>query len=196
MTDSLSIQTLLLSAGAAKRFGQAKQCVLIEGKALLVHTLELYSTFTPVLCVLGANNTEVSQLLPAGQERVLATQWQAGMGASIKAGIEALDGRATHICIALADQIGISSPELIRFFNEVEAFPQSIIAAGYRDVVGAPAVFPVRYATELAGLQGERGARSLLATHADNVRTVPMPGAAYDIDTQADLAAWLARQAQ
>jgi molybdenum cofactor cytidylyltransferase len=66
--------------------------------------------------------------------------------------------------------------------------PDRIVAAQYTGTTGAPAIFPSELFGELAALQGDRGARALLSLHADRVVAVPMPSAALDVDTPADLA--------
>jgi molybdenum cofactor cytidylyltransferase len=48
-------------------------------------------------------------------------------------------------------------------------------------------VFPVDLFDELAQLQGDRGARTLLSRHPGRVVGVSMPSAALDIDTPADI---------
>jgi molybdenum cofactor cytidylyltransferase len=40
---------------------------------------------------------------------------------------------------------------------------------------------------ELAALQGDRGARTVLARYSERVVAVPMPSAALDVDTPDDL---------
>ncbi|MCE7896899.1 MAG: nucleotidyltransferase family protein, partial [Gammaproteobacteria bacterium PRO8] len=57
---------------------------------------------------------------------------------------------------------------------------------------GVPAIFPRHSWPALMRLQGDRGASGLLAAAA-TLTTVPMPSAASDIDTRADLERWSGR---
>ena len=61
---------------------------------------------------------------------------------------------------------------------------------------GHPVVFPARCLAEMAALQGDEGARAVLAAH--EVAHVALPGrrAVTDLDTPEDWAAWRAREAR
>ena len=61
-----------------------------------------------------------------------------------------------------------------------------IVAAFYAGVVGIPALFPVSYSPALLGLEGDSGARKILATE-QSVLSLDMPMAQLDVDTREDL---------
>jgi CTP:molybdopterin cytidylyltransferase MocA len=52
---------------------------------------------------------------------------------------------------------------------------------------GPPCLFPSDCFAELVALGGERGARSVLQRHLDRLIQLPLPEAAYDVDTREDL---------
>jgi molybdenum cofactor cytidylyltransferase len=51
----------------------------------------------------------------------------------------------------------------------------------------------VRYRKQLLALDGDRGARAILATHPDDVARVPVddPGVVLDLDTREEYEAWV-----
>jgi molybdenum cofactor cytidylyltransferase len=63
----------------------------------------------------------------------------------------------------------------------------------YDGHVGVPAIFPRICFSELMQLRGDEGARAILERNAYRLVRVPMPNAAVDLDTPADLAALLER---
>jgi molybdenum cofactor cytidylyltransferase len=63
------------------------------------------------------------------------------------------------------------------------------VAATYAGIAGVPAVFPRWAFPGLSALRGDQGARALLHRYVDRVRRIPMPNAAFDIDSPEDLQA-------
>jgi len=82
-----------------------------------------------------------------------------------------------------ADQWRVTTRDLARL---VRAAGRAPAAARYAGRAGIPAVFPARLRPRLLALSGDRGARTVLAT--GTFTEVPMPTAAHDLDTPADLA--------
>jgi len=98
-------------------------------------------------------------------------------------------GSETPEEIALADQPLIGVAEFAQLIAAHGRAPARIIAAEYTGVLGPPCLFPRKYFGELAGLDGERGARVLLQRHSAEVNSLPMPAGASDIDTPDDYGA-------
>ncbi len=67
--------------------------------------------------------------------------------------------------------------------------PRCLVAARYRDTLGAPAIFPRWSFPELLRLHGDAGAKQLLLHFDAYVLALDVPEAAMDIDTPADLRA-------
>ncbi len=86
----------------------------------------------------------------------------------------------------LGDQPRITGNALKQLIHAWQANPDAIVASAYDGVIGVPAVFPARVFTDLVLLNGDTGAKSLIASDA-NVTTVSMPEAAFNINTEADL---------
>lgn len=65
---------------------------------------------------------------------------------------------------------------------------KSIVIPAYQGRRGHPALFSVKYCTEILQLSGETGAREILARHPDEVLTVEMDKDAVviDVDTEED----------
>jgi len=159
----------------------------------IVATTLLDAGLSPVLAVLGFRAPEVAAAL-AGLPVVCITnpRFAQGMGTSLAAGIAALPSSTTSAVIALGDMPGVL-PETIRAL---------LLARGSRDIAvpsyggrrGHPVVFEMqRYRAWLEHLDGDRGARAVLASHPEDVVEVPVedPGVVLDLDTKEEYLAWL-----
>ena len=113
--------------------------------------------------------------------------WPLGLGASIARGVERIrqDRGYDGILVALADQVALTRNDFLGLLARFDGY--SIVAAGYADSCGVPAVFPAALFDELQGLSGDRGAKTMLQSRQNEVITVPLPAAARDVDSPADI---------
>ena len=190
---------IILAAGSASRMGRLKQLQAFEGKTLVARAIDtaLEAGFDPVLVVVGAEAGAVQASVASQRVSVVQNgQWADGMGSSIRAGIHQLQMERTDVAaalISLADQPLVTARHLSAMRTAFHQNGASIVAAEYSGTVGVPALFSRRLFDTLATLAAGSGAKSLF-THADiAVHRFPLPEAAIDIDTPADLAALEAR---
>ena len=133
-------------------------------------------------------------LFPASCRVLYNPRWAEGMATSIAAGIAAIDRRADAVLIVLGDMPGIGAAEIDRViagFNPEEG--RAIVRAVSPDGrPGHPVLFGRRFFEELAALEGDRGAKVVVAEHPDFVADVALTGdrALTDLDTPEDWAAW------
>jgi molybdenum cofactor cytidylyltransferase len=181
------IAAVLLAAGEARRFGSAKQLAPFDGAPLVRRSaMAVLATGLPLTVVTGAHAEAVSAAL-AGLPLNLChnADWQQGMGRSIAVAITALgkDESLDGVMICLADQPRVGEAQLRALLAEHSLRPDGITAADHGEVCGPPCVFARRHFAALSALRGHEGARGLLTAQASQVRRVPMPEAAIDIDT-------------
>lgn len=184
MTDP----AIILAAGASTRFETIKQVYNYGGLPLVARAVKIarLAGLSPVV-VLGAHRQIVEPAVPAGIDTVVNPRWEEGMASSIRCGVEyALkrldpDGLLLWTC----DQPEVSPRQLQRLHEMCTADRAS--AAAYCGTVGIPACFPVHCVDDLLSIRGDRGARGLLRGERLDVESVPMPQAAYDVDTIADV---------
>ena len=190
-TAASNLHVILLAAGSSTRFGSPKQLADIAGRPMLARALDTVTQLErrhAVTVVLGANVERLEPLVRAASAHVAFNPDHAsGLASSIRVGLAQAPVDARGALIVLADQVAVTADDLRRLVALWEQQPDRIVAAQYADTTGVPAIFPVDLFREMAELQGDRGARELLARHPDRVIGVPMPSAAQDIDTPADL---------
>ncbi|MDB6132895.1 MAG: 4-diphosphocytidyl-2C-methyl-D-erythritol synthase [Verrucomicrobiales bacterium] len=181
---------ILLAAGESKRFGSPKQLAHFRGKPLLRHTVEtaLEAGLGPVNVVLGAVDQPCRDILAGMEVNIIHhAGWKKGMGGSISVGIRPWMGRRNPlkgVIVLLGDQPGVTAAHLRVL--AVASAGHSIVAAAYGGQLGAPAWFAPDKFTRLLLLEGEKGAKTLIARE-PRVRKIDIPAAAYDIDTLEDL---------
>ncbi|RYD23143.1 MAG: nucleotidyltransferase family protein [Verrucomicrobiaceae bacterium] len=176
---------VILAAGKASRFGSPKQLLEIEGETLIDRACQtaLEAGCDPVLRVLGGH-AEVIQSLPcpAGVSTLVHDGWQQGMGSSLAAGVARLLELAPDLdalFVLLVDQPMIT-PALLETLRGGLA-TRSIVWCDHGEAKGPPALFGRRHFEELMHLQGDRGAKAVIANH--QATSISFPGAAWDIDS-------------
>lgn len=181
----------MLAAGGSARLGRPKQLERYRNRALLIHAAQLGNALSDdrVLVVLGAHRLKLLAALRRSGLALTAAfnrHWPKGMGSSLACGINLLPDGARAALILLTDQPGISLTDLNRLVNDWRRHPTTAVAAEYAGRVGVPAVLPRRMFRALGRLTGDAGARDLLRDVPRLVR-VPMPNAAFDVDTETDV---------
>jgi molybdenum cofactor cytidylyltransferase len=193
VTSSYKIAGLLIAAGSSKRMGKPKQLLPWGDTILLEHAIAQLkaSKINKLFVVLGANfNLISSKINSEGIHIVKNKNWQMGMGTSIASGISKIDtGDYDAVLIALGDQPFQDSfhyDSLIDKYLENE----NIVATALEEKAIVPAVFPEQYFEQLKNLQGDAGARNILAENKENIVFVPSNGKDIDIDTPEDYERW------
>ncbi len=181
---------LVLAAGAARRFGSAKQLAPLHGRPLLEHALLAMAAATRVQHAAVVLGFDADQIL-AGVERhgadaVICASWEDGQAASLRAGIEALAPSCDAIVITLGDQPAID-PRAIDRVVEARGAGSDAVRATYAGRPGHPVLIERRLFDRVAALSGDEGARNLLSAAAVALIDCDGLGDDGDIDTAEQL---------
>ncbi len=193
--DNRNIAAVILAAGRSTRMGGPNKLLAeLNGKKLvrIVAEQALASKASPVIVVTGHQSVEVAAALKdLDVTFVTNTQFADGLATSVKAGIAAVPASADGAIVCLGDMPLIDSKLIDRL---VEAFAPDRgslivvpVAGGRR---GNPVLWSRRFFPELMTLDGDVGARHLIAQHSEAVAEVEVVGksAFVDIDTPEMLA--------
>jgi len=185
---------ILLAAGQSRRMGSNKLLAELGGKPLIRQLAEVAeaSMAQIVLAVTGHDAERVERVLSgAGVKFVRNVNYERGMGTSLAAGLATLSDDIDGAVILLGDMPGITTNMIDRLLEAAASqAPMPIVMATANGVRGNPVVLPRRHFAALRKLDGDEGARRLIAEHGDEVVTVELgDAAASDLDTPEALAA-------
>ena len=195
------ISAVLLAAGASSRMqGRDKLLEEVAGTpliALLAGRLG-ESAAEEVVCVLPPGGGPRQAALEGLAVRLVENaRAEEGMGTSIAAGVAAIDPEADAVLLVLADMPEIERADIDRLIagfdpGEGRAIVRAVTAEGRP---GQPVLFGRRFFEALRALEGDAGARAIVAEHPEFVADVVLPDgrAVLDLDTPEAWADWRAR---
>jgi molybdenum cofactor cytidylyltransferase len=192
------VAAIILAAGEAKRFrrspNETKLVAELEGKPIVRHVAEaaLASRAYPVLLVTGHAHEQVSSSLDGLMlERIHNRDPGAGLSASLKLAVRALPSTARGAVILLGDMPRIPPSLIDRLIDAFDAAPVEPVAVvplrgGRR---GNPALIGRSLFAAVRMLEGDKGARDLIAAARENILELTAGDLAteIDIDTREDL---------
>ncbi len=166
---------LVLAAGAGTRFGRPKATVVdADGTPWMARVAEALCAagLEPVIVVLGAQAGEALAFVPDAARPVVAPDWQEGVSASLRTGLNALaDEPVDAVVVALVDQPGLPAAAVRRLISS-GAGRTDLRRLTYDGVPGHPVLIGRDHWAELvASLRGDVGAGPWLA--AQEVELVP-----------------------
>ena len=187
----MNIVGLLLAAGSATRFGSDKlQHALPHGVSIAVQSARhLRSEVARVVAAVRPDSHELAKALQGeGCEMVVCENAAEGMGASLACAAR-MAGEVDGYLIALADMPFLRR-STIAAVRDALAGGAPLVAPYFRARRGHPVGLAGRFYRELVALQGDEGAKRLLAAHEKEMVKIPVgdPGALRDIDRPEDLA--------
>jgi CTP:molybdopterin cytidylyltransferase MocA len=153
---------LILAAGDGSRFGpESKLLAPLGGRPLLEWAVEAQCAVPAierVVVVLGSNARVIIERVDFGEaETVVCEDWDRGQSASLRRGIRELAG-ADKVIVTLGDAPLITPEVIARFVDE-----DAPARATYDGRPGHPVALGPRELAAIAPLNGDRGARDLLA---------------------------------
>jgi molybdenum cofactor cytidylyltransferase len=185
------VAALVLAAGASSRMGRPKQLLDWRGRPLVRVAAEvaLAARLSPLLVVVGGAQAEVADALAGLPLRIVANpDYAAGQSTSLRSGIAALDHDADAVVVLLGDQPFVTAAIVEQIVAEWQASGAAIVAPTYAGQRGNPVLFARAVFPELLAVQGDQGARGVLAADRERIRLVAFgdPRPLADIDTPED----------
>jgi molybdenum cofactor cytidylyltransferase len=190
-----SVAAVVLAAGRSSRMGGPNKLLeLLHGKPLvrIVTEQALASRARPVIVVTGHQADKVRAALSGLDVTFVANpNFADGIASSVKAGIAAIPAHAEGAAICLGDMPLVGAGLIDRLIDALAPDKGALIAVpaaeGRR---GNPVLWSRRFFEELMTLEGDVGARHMIARHAEAVVEVEADGqsAFLDIDTPEALA--------
>ena len=131
---------------------------------------------------------------PAHDRRIIINDdWESGIASSLKAVIETLPEDCSAVMYILCDQPLITEKHVDQLSELWLNDKSKIVASAYADTIGVPVIIPRDYFSAIMGLKGDVGAKSIITRYAENVVSVNIPEAEFDIDTESDYMSLLSK---
>lgn len=188
----MKIIGLVLAAGAGRRFGGPKALVELDGELLVDRAVRLLRDggCDEVVVVLGASADAVTDRARLDAKVVFAEDWQAGQGASLRAGLAAATlTEGDSSIVALVDQLWIGA-EAVRRLRQAALDGAEAAVATYGGEPRNPVLLARSVWEEVAAAAvGDVGARGWLRANPERVIAVDCDGTGdpRDVDTPQDL---------
>ena len=182
------ISAVLLGAGESKRMGVDKLSLPWGRRTMLEHSFEtlLRSEVHELVVVLSIRNKGVRNLFQGRKVRIVINPFsEMGMSASIRRGLQEIHPHCHGILIALGDQPLLKTRTINALIRAFDQGKEGIIVPSFRGRRGHPVIFHRRFKKELLNLKGDVGGRSIIESHPEDVRVVPVKsrGVVKDVDT-------------
>jgi molybdenum cofactor cytidylyltransferase len=183
------LAAIVLAAGRSTRMGGPNKLLAeISGRALVRIAAEaaLASRARPVIVVTGHERERVAAAL-AGLDVALVhnPDYAAGLSTSLKAGIAAVPADADGAIVILGDMPQVDAALVDRLLAAFDPEKGALVVVPTIDGKrGNPVVWSRRFFPELAAIEGDIGARHLIASYPEAVTEVAVGKAALvDVDT-------------
>lgn len=180
------IFTIVLAAGASRRFGGDKQLAAVDGEPLVHRAARIAGEVggQNSMLVVGHNAQSVIRAADDGCRFLAVNEGYArGMGTSLALAARTLRYSASAMLVILADQPMVTSGHLTALIDSWSGAEDQIVATSYRETRGVPALLPPATFPALCKLDGDAGARTLFSDKRFQVRELRFEAAALDIDT-------------
>lgn len=188
----MSIGAIILAAGGSSRFGQPKQLLKFRGETLVrrAGAAALGAGCAKIVVVAGESDDAIRDELRGTPAAVVRnSEWQHGLGTSIRCGLEFLmaSNRELEAIVLLAcDQPFVEADLVADLIAEAKRSGKPIVASSYANTLGVPAFFAGSCFSALLDLPDDSGAKSVIQSRIDKVASVPFEDGAIDIDTPED----------
>ncbi len=187
----ISCGLVLLAAGSSSRFGKPKQLLPYKGKSLIKHLADTaLEAIDIVVVVTGSNAQRVeAELVDLPVKLFQNKDWEQGMATSIRGGLSTLLKLAPStdsVIFMVCDQPFVSASLLREIIAKKAETNNLIIASGYGDTLGIPALFGKSLFPDLLNLKGDAGAKKIIKENGGSVSVVSFPLGDIDIDTEED----------
>lgn len=192
MTGLISCAGLLLAAGEGKRFGGDKLGALVDGETVLALSASALASTDCILraAVVGPATLHHTALLERfGYEVIVNADASTGMSTSVRRAVAWAEMRgADAALLALADMPFVTPTHLSRLAAQFKRSKNGIAYSRSGAKRSPPALFAASWFETLQMLEGDVGARALLAAASDDDGVVAPAWTFADIDSQDSLA--------
>ena len=186
----MRIGAIILAGGCSRRMGGANKLLMNVGsKPVLQHVIEavVRSQARPIMLVTGHDRENVERLEACDTvQTVHNPDFEAGMSASLRCGVRALQEGMEGLLICLGDMPFVGSELLDRMIAAFDpGHRREIVVPVFNGQRGNPVLIGSRFFPELLRITGDVGAKRIVEGQGDYVFEVVAgdDGVLRDVDT-------------
>jgi molybdenum cofactor cytidylyltransferase len=184
------VAAIVLAAGRSSRMGPVNKLTSeIKGRPLVRIVVEqaLASQASPVIVVTGHEREKVEAALVGLRVKLAHNpRYADGLGTSLKTGIAAVPAEANAVVVCLGDMPQVDAALIDQLIASYDPERGALVAVPVIDGRrGNPVLWSRRFFPDLMAIEGDVGARNLIANYSEAVTEVPVTGSAAftDVDT-------------
>jgi len=181
---------VLLAAGGARRFGSQKLVAMIDGVPVVRRAFDVLASTTDAVVVVVGNEADAVARALEGTNAICVRNdaWELGLSTSLVLGIGVASRMGEAAVVGLGDEPDVDSSVCLALIEEWRRNKKSIVAARYNGVQDHPVLFDRAVFSELAALEGDVGAKSVINRSPERVAFVDVTGPQpIDVDEPGDL---------
>lgn len=188
-TDQPAVGCVILAAGNAVRFGANKLLAVIDGSAMIARTFAAVPADKLCDVVVVTQYDRIASLAEAsGFRPIINRRPERGVSHSVMLGTAALAESCDGILYMVADQPWLQRESVAQMLDLFLSRPDRIVGMSSGGKRGNPCLFPKVYFDELCRLTGDKGGRSVIERHPDDLILFEVPAKELaDVDTPDDL---------
>lgn len=179
------LSIIVLAAGRSRRMGSVNKLLKdVSGKAMIVQVVEtaIAARLGDVVVVTGHQAGDVERALSGLPVRIVHNRhYASGMASSLKVGIASVERQCDGAVVMLGDMPDVPVEVVEDLAREFDG-PGDICVPVHSGRRGNPVLWGADYFADIAQLDGDRGAKMLLALFSDKVKEVPVASAAIFVD--------------
>ncbi len=184
----INVSGVILAAGKASRMGRDKMSLPFRGLPLLQHAINAArnSCLKHVVVVIPKDSDLEDTIDMSGCTVVTAVKRDLGQAESLQAGLRAAMDGVDGCMVLLGDQPLITTDTLDRLAGAFAQQPECWVAPVQEGMRGNPITIPSAWFSKVFELEGDTGARPLLASPGLALRLVRIHevGPFMDVDTE------------
>ncbi|MCI2057249.1 MAG: nucleotidyltransferase family protein [Oscillibacter sp.] len=180
---------VVLAAGNAKRFGENKLAASLQGRSLILRSLEAVPKDAFDSVVVVTQYTEIMQLAKEFSFAAIFNDHpEYGISHSIALGLTELRN-CDGVLFQVSDQPLLNRESVAGLVGLFRQHPDKIAALSHNGVRGNPCLFPARFFPELMALTEDHGGNTVIRQHEEDLLLYEVPAQELsDVDTPKALA--------
>ena len=185
------VTAIVLAAGRARRMGSQKLLLPVDGRPMIERVVEaaMGSTAVETVVVVGCEADQVRAALTGYPARIVENAgYQLGMSTSLRAGLAAARPDCEAAIFILGDQPFVASSLIDEVIARHARSGSPIVRPAVDGKPSHPVLMGAALFSEIMALEGDLGAREILARHSREVDLLAVadPLFALDLDTPED----------